>query len=136
MWKVNQSEKSLSLVLWKKVEKRNFFTNGNGINSSGRPGLLKMKSRNTLKLKKEKGGPWSVVSSYPSHSPSSNVAALHKTVTVNGVNEATVVGVLTKRNSAHHQQIKAAHLQEKGKPLDEALKKALQVTARTSLRLC
>lgn len=94
-----------------------------------------MKSRNTLKLRKEKGGPWSAVSSYPSHSPSSDVPALYKTVIVKGVNEAAVIGVLTKRNSAHHQQIKAAHLQEKDKPPDEALKKALQVTARTSLQL-
>lgn len=41
------------------------------------------------------------------------------------MNEATITGVLTRRNSAHHHQIKAAYLQEKGKPLDEALKKAL-----------
>lgn len=42
-----------------------------------------------------------------------------------GVDEATIIEILTKRNNAQRQQIKAAYLQEKGKPLDEVLKKAL-----------
>lgn len=41
------------------------------------------------------------------------------------MDEATIIDILTKRNNAQRQQIKAAYLQEKGKPLDEALKKAL-----------
>ncbi|EHA99839.1 Annexin A1 [Heterocephalus glaber] len=76
-------------------------------------------------VKSSKGGPGSAVSPYPSFNPSSDVAALHKAITVKGVDEATIIDILTKRNNAQRQQIKAAYLQEKGKPLDEALKKAL-----------
>ncbi|XP_045858871.1 LOW QUALITY PROTEIN: annexin A1-like [Meles meles] len=73
-----------------------------------------------------KGGPGSAVSPSPSFNPSSDVAALHNAVTVKGVDEATIIDILTERNNAQRQQIKAACLQEKGKPLDEeALKKAL-----------
>ena len=32
-----------------------------------------------------------------------------------GVDEATIIEILTKRNNAQRQQIKAAYLQEKGK---------------------
>ncbi|VCX03010.1 unnamed protein product, partial [Gulo gulo] len=76
-------------------------------------------------VKGSKGGPGSAVSPYPSFNPSSDVAALHNAITVKGVDEATIIDILTKRNNAQRQQIKAAYLQEKGKPLDEALKKAL-----------
>lgn len=76
-------------------------------------------------VKASKGGPGSAVSPYPGFNPSSDVEALHKAITVKGVDEATIIDILTKRNNAQRQQIKAAYLQEKGKPLDEALKKAL-----------
>ncbi|XP_032210159.1 annexin A1-like [Mustela erminea] len=76
-------------------------------------------------VKGSKGGPGSAVSPYLSFNPSSDVAALHNAITVKGVDEATIIDILTKRNNAQRQQIKAAYLQEKGKPLDEALKKAL-----------
>uniref|UniRef100_A0A671FCR0 Annexin n=1 Tax=Rhinolophus ferrumequinum TaxID=59479 RepID=A0A671FCR0_RHIFE len=82
-------------------------------------------------VKGSKGGLGSAVNPYPSVLPSSDVAVLHKAITVKGVSEATIIDVLTRRNSAQHQQIKAAYLQEKGKPqekgksLDEVLKKAL-----------
>lgn len=76
-------------------------------------------------VKASKGGPGSAVSPYPSFNPSSDVAALHNAVMVKGVDEATIIDILTKRNNAQRQQIKAAYLQEKGKPLDEVLKKAL-----------
>ncbi|KAG5213414.1 hypothetical protein JEQ12_009200, partial [Ovis aries] len=76
-------------------------------------------------VKGSKGGPGSAVSPYPTFNPSSDVEALHKAVTVEGVDEATIIEILTKRNNAQRQQIKAAYLQEKGKPLDEVLKKAL-----------
>ncbi|XP_075416653.1 annexin A1 [Tenrec ecaudatus] len=76
-------------------------------------------------VKGSKGGPGSAVSPYPSFNPASDVAALHKAITVKGVDEATIIDILTKRTNAQRQQIKAAYLQEKGKPLDEALKKAL-----------
>ena len=65
------------------------------------------------------------MSPYPTFNPSSDVEALHKAITVKGVDEATIIEILTKRNNAQRQQIKAAYLQEKGKPLDEVLKKAL-----------
>ncbi|KAM9642604.1 annexin A1-like [Trichechus inunguis] len=77
-------------------------------------------------VKGSKGGPGSAVSPYPGFNPSSDVAALHKAITVKGVDEATIIDILTKRNNAQRQQIKAAYLQEKGKPLAEALKKALK----------
>ncbi|XP_007454565.1 PREDICTED: annexin A1 [Lipotes vexillifer] len=76
-------------------------------------------------VKGSKGGPGSSVSPCPSFNPSSDVEALHKAITAKGVDEATIIEILTKRNNAQRQQIKAAYLQEKGKPLDEALKKAL-----------
>lgn len=76
-------------------------------------------------VKGSKGGPGSAVSPYPGFNPSSDVAALHKAIMVKGVDEATIIDILTKRNNAQRQQIKAAYLQEKGKPLDEILRKAL-----------
>uniref|UniRef100_A0A2I3TA87 Annexin n=1 Tax=Pan troglodytes TaxID=9598 RepID=A0A2I3TA87_PANTR len=76
-------------------------------------------------VKSSKGGPGSAVSPYPTFNPSSDVAALHKAIMVKGVDEATIIDILTKRNNAQRQQIKAAYLQETGKPLDETLKKAL-----------
>ncbi|XP_006894438.1 PREDICTED: annexin A1-like [Elephantulus edwardii] len=76
-------------------------------------------------VKTSKGGPGSAVSPYPTFNPSSDVAALHKAITVKGVDEATIIDILTKRNNQQRQQIKAAYLQETGKPLDEMLKKAL-----------
>lgn len=65
------------------------------------------------------------MSPYPGFNPSSDVAALHKAIMVKGVDEATIIDILTKRNNAQRQQIKAAYLQEKGKPLEEILRKAL-----------
>lgn len=76
-------------------------------------------------VKGSKGGPGSAVSPYPGFNPSSDVAALHKAIMVKGVDEATIIDILTKRNNAQRQQIKAAYLQEKGKPLEEILRKAL-----------
>nr|XP_044623571.1 annexin A1-like isoform X1 [Equus asinus] len=76
-------------------------------------------------VKGSKGGPGSALSPYPSFNLSSDVDALHEAIAVKGVDEATIIEILTKRNNAQRQQIKASYLQEKGKPLDEALKKAL-----------
>ncbi|XP_077004555.1 annexin A1 [Tamandua tetradactyla] len=77
-------------------------------------------------VKGSKGGPGSAVSPYPTFNPSSDVRALHKAITVKGVDEATIIDILTKRNNAQRQEIKAAYLQEIGKPLDGDLKKALK----------
>uniref|UniRef100_A0A8C0IXT0 Annexin n=1 Tax=Chelonoidis abingdonii TaxID=106734 RepID=A0A8C0IXT0_CHEAB len=43
-----------------------------------------------------------------------------------GVDEATIIDILTKRTNGQRQQIKAAYQQSKGKSLEEALKKALK----------
>ncbi|NXW11601.1 ANX12 protein, partial [Fregetta grallaria] len=43
-----------------------------------------------------------------------------------GVDEATIIDILTKRTNAQRQQIKAAYQQAKGKSLEEALKKVLK----------
>ncbi|XP_074850863.1 annexin A1 [Carettochelys insculpta] len=75
-------------------------------------------------IKNSKGG--SAVSTYPSFNPSSDAAALDKAITAKGVDEATIMDILTKRTNAQRQQIKAAYQQSKGKPLEEALKKALK----------
>ncbi|CAJ0925523.1 unnamed protein product [Ranitomeya imitator] len=42
-----------------------------------------------------------------------------------GVDEATITNILTKRNNAQRQAIKAAYKSSTGKPLEDALKKAL-----------
>ncbi|XP_006776522.1 PREDICTED: annexin A1 isoform X1 [Myotis davidii] len=76
-------------------------------------------------IKGSKGGPGPAVYPFPSFNPSSDVAALHNAIMAKGVDEATIIDILTKRTNAQRQQIKAAYLQEKGKPLDEMLRKAL-----------
>ncbi|XP_034508361.1 annexin A1-like, partial [Ailuropoda melanoleuca] len=57
--------------------------------------------------------------------PSSDAAELDKAIKVKGVDEATIIDILTKRNNAQRQEIKAAYQQLTGKPLEAALKKAL-----------
>ncbi|NXN69100.1 ANX12 protein, partial [Himantopus himantopus] len=74
--------------------------------------------------KSSKGG--SGVKSYPTFDPSADVVALDKAITVKGVDEATIIDILTKRTNAQRQQIKAAYQQAKGKSLEEALKKVLK----------
>ncbi|XP_044540079.1 annexin A1-like, partial [Gracilinanus agilis] len=76
-------------------------------------------------VKGSKGGPGPSVNTYPNFNPASDVAALDKALTVKGVDEATIIDILTKRNNAQRQQIKEAYLQAKGKPLEDALKKGL-----------
>ncbi|XP_038625866.1 annexin A1 [Tachyglossus aculeatus] len=76
--------------------------------------------------KGSKGGYGSAVNTYPNFNPSADAAALDKAITAKGVDEATMIEILTKRTTAQRQQIKAAYLQAKGKPLDEALKKVLK----------
>eukprot|EP00075_Anas_platyrhynchos_P013287 XP_027302540.1 annexin A1 [Anas platyrhynchos] len=64
-------------------------------------------------IKSSKGG--HSVQSYPNFDPSADVAALDKAITVKGVDEATIIDILTKRTNAQRQQIKAAYQQAKGK---------------------
>uniref|UniRef100_A0A8C9KW00 Annexin n=1 Tax=Serinus canaria TaxID=9135 RepID=A0A8C9KW00_SERCA len=66
------------------------------------------------------------VQSYPNFDPSADVVALDRAITVKGVDEATIIDILTKRTNAQRQQIKAAYQQAKGKSLEDALKKALK----------
>uniref|UniRef100_A0A493TTS3 Annexin n=1 Tax=Anas platyrhynchos platyrhynchos TaxID=8840 RepID=A0A493TTS3_ANAPP len=75
-------------------------------------------------IKSSKGG--HSVQSYPNFDPSADVAALDKAITVKGVDEATIIDILTKRTNAQRQQIKAAYQQAKGKSLEEDLKKVLK----------
>ncbi|NWR94382.1 ANX12 protein, partial [Furnarius figulus] len=66
------------------------------------------------------------VQSYPDFDPSADVFALERAITVKGVDETTIIDILTKRTNAQRQQIKAAYQQTKGKCLEEALKKVLK----------
>lgn len=75
-------------------------------------------------IKNSKAG--SAVQTYPNFNPSSDAAALDKAITAKGVDEATIIDILTKRTNAQRQQIKAAYQQSKGKSLEEALRKALK----------
>lgn len=75
-------------------------------------------------LKNSKIG--SAVHAYPSFNPSADATALDQAIQAKGVDEATIIDILTKRNNQQRQQIKAAYQQMKGKPLEEALKKALK----------
>nr|XP_003216524.1 PREDICTED: annexin A1 [Anolis carolinensis] len=75
-------------------------------------------------VKNSKSG--SAVHSYPSFNPSADAAALDQAINAKGVDEATIIDICTKRNNAQRQQIKAAYQQLKGKPLEDALKKALK----------
>ncbi|XP_075067086.1 annexin A1-like [Mixophyes fleayi] len=61
----------------------------------------------------------------PGYDASSDAATLDKAIKTKGVDEATIIDVLTKRNNAQRQATKAAYQSSTGKPLEEALKKAL-----------
>ncbi|XP_063769939.1 annexin A1-like [Pseudophryne corroboree] len=54
-----------------------------------------------------------------------DAATLEKAIKAKGVDEGTIIDVLTKRTNAERQLIKAAYHQQTGKSLDDALKKAL-----------
>ncbi|KAM4707771.1 annexin A1-like [Discoglossus pictus] len=56
---------------------------------------------------------------------SADAAALEKAIKAKGVDEGTIIDILTKRTNAERQQIRAAYQQATGKSLDDALKKAL-----------
>uniref|UniRef100_A0A8C5S3Z7 Annexin n=1 Tax=Laticauda laticaudata TaxID=8630 RepID=A0A8C5S3Z7_LATLA len=75
-------------------------------------------------LKKSKTG--SAVHAYPCFDPSADAVALNKAITAKGVDEAGIIEILTKRTNSQRQQIKRTYQQVHGKPLEEALKKALK----------
>ncbi|TRY60693.1 hypothetical protein DNTS_017086 [Danionella cerebrum] len=56
---------------------------------------------------------------------SNDAAQLKKAIETKGVDEAAILEVLAKRSNAQRQQIKAEYQQSVGKPLADALKKAL-----------
>ncbi|KAG9467373.1 hypothetical protein GDO78_015073 [Eleutherodactylus coqui] len=59
------------------------------------------------------------------YNPAPDAANLEKAIKAKGVDEGTIIDILTKRTSSERQQIKAAYQQQTGKSLDDALKKAL-----------
>lgn len=61
----------------------------------------------------------------PGFNAAADAANLDKAIKTKGVDEAAITDILTKRNNAERQQIKAAFQQATGKPLEESLKKAL-----------
>ncbi|NP_001086218.1 annexin A1 gene 2 L homeolog [Xenopus laevis] len=61
----------------------------------------------------------------PGFNASADAASLDKAIKAKGVDEATIIDILTKRNNAQRQDIKAAYQKSVGKPLEESLKKAL-----------
>ncbi|KAM4807974.1 annexin A6-like [Rhinophrynus dorsalis] len=61
----------------------------------------------------------------PGFNASADAATLNKAIKAKGVDEMTIIDVLTKRNNAQRQEIKAAYQNTIGKPLEEDLKKAL-----------
>ncbi|CAH2294140.1 annexin A1 isoform X1 [Pelobates cultripes] len=56
---------------------------------------------------------------------SADAVYLDKAIKAKGVDEASIINILTKRNNSQRQAIKAAYQQSTGKPLEDALKKAL-----------
>ncbi|KAG8455254.1 hypothetical protein GDO86_001450 [Hymenochirus boettgeri] len=61
----------------------------------------------------------------PGFNASADAAAMDKAIKAKGVDEASMINILTKRNNAQRQEIKAAYQKTFGKPLEDALKKAL-----------
>ncbi|XP_053558472.1 annexin A1 isoform X1 [Bombina bombina] len=65
------------------------------------------------------------LNAFPGFNAVPDASSLEKAIKTKGVDEATIIDILTKRNNAQRQEIKAAYQTATGKPLDEALKKAL-----------
>ncbi|XP_028434266.1 annexin A1a isoform X2 [Perca flavescens] len=59
-------------------------------------------------------------------SASTDAAVLDKAIKAKGVDENTIIEILVKRSNEQRQKIKEAYQQASGKPLDAALKSALQ----------
>ncbi|CAI9557677.1 unnamed protein product [Staurois parvus] len=54
-----------------------------------------------------------------------DASALEKAITAKGVDEGTIIDILTKRTNEQRQEIKVAYQKQTGKTLEESLKKAL-----------
>ncbi|XP_073526688.1 annexin A1-like [Phyllobates terribilis] len=61
----------------------------------------------------------------PTYDATADATAIDRAIKAKGVDEATITNILTKRNNAQRQAIKAAYQSSTGKPLEDALKKAL-----------
>ncbi|XP_063769937.1 annexin A1-like [Pseudophryne corroboree] len=61
----------------------------------------------------------------PGYDASADAAALDKAMKAKGVDEVTIIDIVSKRSNAQRQAIKSAYQSSTGKPLEEALKKAL-----------
>lgn len=62
----------------------------------------------------------------PNFNAAADAAELDKAIKAKGVDEGTIIDILTKRTNAERQQIKAAYQKTTGKSLDDALKKVLK----------
>ncbi|KAM8961099.1 annexin A1-like [Pelodytes ibericus] len=62
----------------------------------------------------------------PKFNSQADAAALDKAICAKGVDEGTIIEILSKRTNAERQQIKSAYQSAKGKSLEDALKKALK----------
>uniref|UniRef100_A0A8C7D4U5 Annexin n=1 Tax=Oncorhynchus kisutch TaxID=8019 RepID=A0A8C7D4U5_ONCKI len=62
---------------------------------------------------------------YPLFSADGDAVILDKAIKAKGVDENTIIDVLVKRSNAQRQQIKASYQKASGKPLETALKSAL-----------
>ncbi|XP_018425019.1 PREDICTED: annexin A1-like [Nanorana parkeri] len=61
----------------------------------------------------------------PRSNPIEDASALEKAITAKGVDEGTIIDILTKRTNEQRQEIKVAYQKKTGKTLEESLKKAL-----------
>ncbi|KAM3937694.1 annexin A1-like [Leptodactylus fuscus] len=61
----------------------------------------------------------------PTCDAAADASAIDAAIKTKGVDEETITNILTKRNNAQRQAIKAAYQSATGKPLEECLKKAL-----------
>ncbi|KAM5192075.1 annexin A1-like [Mantella aurantiaca] len=61
----------------------------------------------------------------PRANPTEDASALEKAITAKGVDEGTIIDILTKRTNEQRQEIKVAYQKQTGKTLEESLKKAL-----------
>ncbi|NP_001082368.1 annexin A1 gene 1 L homeolog [Xenopus laevis] len=62
----------------------------------------------------------------PGFNAAADAANLDKAIKAKGVDEGTIIDILTKRTNSERQQIRAAYQQLTGKTLDDALKKCLK----------
>ncbi|KAG8455253.1 hypothetical protein GDO86_001449 [Hymenochirus boettgeri] len=90
-----------------------FLSNANFLESGGHPQCTAEESGPALKAN-------------PGFNGSADAANLDKAIKAKGVDEGTIIDILTKRTNAERQNIRSAYQQLTGKSLDVALEKALK----------